>query len=70
LDLGAHRFEGRCLIVFGNETTGMSAAYRTMCDDIVTIPMGGTASSLNLSSAVSIVLYEAYRRATERKLRP
>jgi TrmH family RNA methyltransferase len=70
MDLGAHRFEGRCLIVFGNETTGMSAGYREICDDIVTIPMGGTASSLNLSSAVSIVLYEAYRRATERELRP
>jgi tRNA G18 (ribose-2'-O)-methylase SpoU len=59
-------FDGRSLIVLGNETTGLSAAYRAMCDEVVTIPMAGTATSLNVSCAASIVLYEAYLRSKER----
>jgi TrmH family RNA methyltransferase len=46
------------VIVVGNETTGLSHAYREMCDAMVTIPMRGTASSLNAAVATSIVLYE------------
>ena len=52
----------RVLLLFGNETTGLSAAYRELCDKVVTIPMAGSASSLNLSCAASIVLYEAFCR--------
>jgi 23S rRNA (uridine2479-2'-O)-methyltransferase len=33
-----------------------------MCDALVRIPMSGTASSLNVSMAASIVLYEAGRQ--------
>jgi tRNA G18 (ribose-2'-O)-methylase SpoU len=66
-ELRDYPFRGRTVIVLGNETTGMSAAYRAMCDDIVTIPMAGTASSINVSCAASIVLYEAHLRARERQ---
>ena len=52
--------EGSRLFVFGNETLGLSAAYRELCDDVVRIPMAGTATSLNVSSALSIVLYQAF----------
>ncbi len=45
------------VIVVGNETSGLSHAYRELCDDIVSIPMTGTASSLNAAVATSIVLY-------------
>jgi TrmH family RNA methyltransferase len=57
-------FQNSCLLVFGNETLGLSAAYRELCDDVVRIPMAGTATSLNLSSAVSIVLYQAFARGS------
>lgn len=50
------------LIVLGNETWGLSAAYREMCEAMVRIPMAGAASSLNVASAGSIVLYEALRQ--------
>ena len=52
------------VLVVGNETTGMSHAYRELCDDIVGIPMRGTATSLNAAVATSIALYEldSYRR--------
>lgn len=65
-ELREYPFPGRSLIVLGNETTGMSAAYRAICDEIVTIPMIGTASSINVSCAASIVLYEAYVRTRRR----
>lgn len=52
------------VIVVGNETSGLSHAYREMCDAVVGIPMRGTATSLNAAVATSIVLYE--RDATRR----
>jgi tRNA G18 (ribose-2'-O)-methylase SpoU len=51
-------------LLVGNETNGLSHAYREMCDAVVRIPMRGTATSLNAAVATSIVLYEvdAHRR--------
>ncbi len=46
------------VLLVGNETTGLSHAYREMCDAVVRIPMRGTATSLNAAVATSIVLYE------------
>lgn len=50
------------VLVFGNETNGLSRAYRESCDLLVSIPMAGAATSLNVSVAASIVLYEAMRQ--------
>jgi 23S rRNA (uridine2479-2'-O)-methyltransferase len=49
------------VLVVGNETAGMTAAWRENCDVLVRIPILGTASSLNAATAGSIVLYEAMR---------
>lgn len=48
--------------IFGNETHGLSRAYREMCDAHVKIPMSGAATSLNVSIAASVVFYEARRQ--------
>ena len=53
---------GPLIVVVGNETTGMTAAWREACDALVTIPMSGSASSLNAATAGSIVLEEAFRQ--------
>jgi TrmH family RNA methyltransferase len=53
---------GPTVIVIGNETAGLAAAWREECDVIARIPMAGTASSLNAATAGSIVLYEAMRQ--------
>lgn len=53
---------GPVLLVIGNETAGMSAAWRDACDVVARIPIGGAASSLNAANAASIVLYEAARQ--------
>ncbi|MCA2208282.1 TrmH family RNA methyltransferase [Nocardia rosealba] len=55
-------FTEATILVVGNETTGMSSAWSQACDDLVTIPMGGTASSLGAPSAGAIGLYEIARQ--------
>lgn len=52
------------VLIVGNETTGLSHAYRELCDALVAIPMRGTVTSLNAAVATSIALYEldAHRR--------
>jgi TrmH family RNA methyltransferase len=57
VDLG-----GRVVVVVGNETHGLSSGWRAVCDDVASISMVGTASSLNAAVAGSIVLHEALRR--------
>jgi len=53
---------GPTVVVVGNESGGMSAAWRAACTDVVSIPIGGGASSLNAASAATVVLYEAARQ--------
>lgn len=49
-------------LVFGRETKGLpEALLRERRDDLLTIPMRGT-RSLNLATAVAIVLFEAERQ--------
>ena len=57
VDLG-----GRVVVVVGNETHGLSSQWRAVCDDVASISMVGTASSLNAAVAGSIVLHEALRQ--------
>jgi 23S rRNA (uridine2479-2'-O)-methyltransferase len=52
------------VVVVGNETTGLSTAWRSACQHLVRIPMAGAASSLNAATAASIVLYESMRQRT------
>lgn len=53
---------GPLIVVVGNETHGMTAAWREACDVLVAVPMAGSASSLNAATAGSIVLAEAFRQ--------
>jgi tRNA G18 (ribose-2'-O)-methylase SpoU len=53
---------GPTVVLVGNETSGLSAAWREAADEMVRIPITGTASSLNAASAGTVVLYEAARQ--------
>ncbi|GAB2635492.1 TrmH family RNA methyltransferase [Nocardia goodfellowii] len=55
-------FTEATILVVGNETSGMSQAWLSACDDLVSIPMGGTASSLGAPSAGAVALYEISRQ--------
>ncbi|HEX5203335.1 MAG TPA: RNA methyltransferase [Actinoplanes sp.] len=61
-EAAAYDFTGPTLALIGNETAGLSAAWRAACDELVRIPMVGTASSLNAAAAGTVVLYEAARQ--------
>lgn len=49
----------RALLVFGSEREGVSGALRDRADATVAIPMRPGVSSLNLATAVAVVLYRA-----------
>ena len=56
------RFQGGDFLVFGRETKGLpETLLEANIDNCVTIPMHGT-RSLNLATAVAIVLFEAMRQ--------
>jgi len=57
-----HDFTQPTLLLVGNETTGLTAAWRELCDLTVRIPITGAASSLNAASAATAVLYEIARQ--------
>ncbi|WP_059007676.1 TrmH family RNA methyltransferase [Streptomyces specialis] len=61
-DVAGSDLTGPVLLLIGNETAGLSAAWRDLCDTLVRIPMTGSASSLNAASAATVVLYEAARQ--------
>jgi len=61
-DLADSDLTGPTVVLIGNETTGLSAAWREAADEIVRIPITGAASSLNAASAATVVLYEAVRQ--------
>lgn len=65
----AFRFRRDDWLLFGRETDGLPADVQAECDALLTIPMarsrthpGGGVRSLNLASAVAIVLFEALRQ--------
>jgi len=50
------------VLMVGSERAGLSRSLSELCDSIVAIPITGSASSLNVASAASILLYEASRQ--------
>lgn len=49
-------------LVMGREHTGLSKAVAARCDELVSLPMTGSVSSLNVSVAAGICLYETLRQ--------
>jgi TrmH family RNA methyltransferase len=66
VDLAEHDFTKPTVLLVGNETWGLSATFREMCDAMVTIPIDGSATSLNVACAASIILYEIDRQRRQR----
>jgi 23S rRNA (guanosine2251-2'-O)-methyltransferase len=65
---------GDCVLVLGREGAGLHDLVRRTCDHLLRIPMAGGVSSLNVSAAGAVVLYEAARQrraaARQAKARP
>ncbi|MFT5082402.1 MAG: 23S rRNA (guanosine2251-2'-O)-methyltransferase [Lentisphaeria bacterium] len=56
------RLTGPRVIVMGSEGSGMRRLTRDTCDELVKIPMAGSVSSLNVSVAAGVVLFEVVRQ--------
>ena len=54
-------------IVMGAEGDGMRRLTREQCDYLVKLPMAGVVSSLNVSVATGVCLYEAVRQRAAKK---
>ena len=54
--------KGPVALVMGREHTGVSKGIASRCDVLVSLPMLGEVSSLNVSVATGICLYEARRQ--------
>jgi len=67
-DIAGIDLTGPAVLVIGNETAGLSAAWRQACDIVGKIPITGAASSLNAAGAATVMLYEASRQ--RRRSRP
>ncbi|OOE85638.1 23S rRNA (guanosine(2251)-2'-O)-methyltransferase RlmB [Salinivibrio sharmensis] len=53
---------GPLALVMGAEGDGMRRLTRETCDELIRIPMAGSVSSLNVSVATGVCLYEAVRQ--------
>ena len=53
---------GPCAIVLGSEGSGMRRLTEDLCDYTVKLPMAGAVSSLNVSVAAGVCLFEAVRQ--------
>jgi len=53
---------GSVALVMGREHTGLSQGIASRCDTLVSLPMEGVVSSLNVSVATGVCLYEIVRQ--------
>lgn len=54
--------DGAVALVMGREESGLAATIAKRCDVLVSLPMQGIVSSLNVSVATGVCLYEIVRR--------
>jgi RNA methyltransferase, TrmH family len=64
IDLHQWDYTRSHLFFLGEERQGLTENQRNSCQHLVRIPMVGTADSLNLAVAGSLLLYEVYRSKT------
>ncbi len=58
IDYREVNISGPWVLILGSEQKGLSSVQQSACDMTVSLPMRGRASSLNLSVAAGILLYE------------
>ncbi len=62
VELYENKFNGKTAIVMGAEGSGMRRLTREYCDQLIKIPMAGSVSSLNVSVATGVCLFEYVRQ--------
>jgi 23S rRNA (guanosine2251-2'-O)-methyltransferase len=59
-----------CVLVLGREGAGLHDLAKKTCDHLLRIPMAGQVSSLNVSVAGAVVMYEAMRQRRGPSVQP
>ncbi len=62
VDYSEFDFRTNVVLVLGREGAGMHDLVKRSCDHLIRIPMAGSVSSLNVSVAAAVVMYEAMRQ--------
>ena len=60
-------YKGKIAIVLGSEGKGIRPLVKRSCDFLATIPMRGEISSLNVSAALSAIIFERQRQLQSSK---
>ena len=60
-DITAIDFNGKTVCVIGNEANGVEENIKALSDALITIPMKGSAESLNAGVAAAITMWEMLR---------
>jgi len=55
-------FKGNIALIFGTEATGLTDKWLISADKRIKIPMGGVIDSLNVTTSVAILVFEAMRQ--------
>jgi len=63
-DLWHAPLNGRLVLVLGAEGSGLARLTRERCDFLVSIPVAGRVSSLNVAQATSVLAFEWVRQGT------
>jgi 23S rRNA (guanosine2251-2'-O)-methyltransferase len=61
-DYGTTDLTGPVAFILGSEEDGISPEYLKLCNERIKIPLTGTISSLNVSVAAGIIIFEALRQ--------
>jgi 23S rRNA (guanosine2251-2'-O)-methyltransferase len=69
-DYTEYDFKSDCVLVLGREGAGLHDLVKKTCDHLLRIPMAGQVSSLNVSVAGAIVMYEAMRQRRQAVVPP
>lgn len=57
-----NKFSCKIALVVGNEKSGIDSQFLEKCDNVVHIPLTGTCTSLNVSHATAVALFEWVRQ--------
>ena len=62
-DLYKYNFTSKTAIIMGSEGSGINKSILSLCDEIISIPLHGKLSSLNVSVATGVLLSEFKRQS-------